>query len=449
MVGAFDFSHYEYEPSVSHETLIHIIDNVPMPCILRDAACKWVHSNQAAVNLFVLKDQQELMNNCGALFPPYQPDGSPSRSKFRVLLHDCFEQGHPLTFEWLHCRMDKELIPTEVTLIRVEVGGSYLVMQFMQDLRESHHTRVAERVARQRLQAMMDSCPIACGIVDEHFNVLDANNEVIHLFGILNKPTFTERFFELSPEYQPDGQLSRRKALDKLKQTFEAGRTHYEWLHQNIYGEQIPCEVTLVKVRIDDQDLAIFYITDLREIKKSISMMEKMEIIAYTDELTQLYSRRYFMENAIATLENCKTENQPFHLIMIDLDHFKSVNDTYGHPIGDEVLKIAAKRMISVTRKGSIIARYGGEEFIIMLTEIPYISAVRNAQRIQKAMEESPFMIKGMSINVTVSLGIATLTAPTDSLDDIIHMTDVALYGAKRTGRNKVVKYENAKDLKW
>jgi diguanylate cyclase (GGDEF)-like protein len=290
---------------------------------------------------------------------------------------------------------------------------------------------------------------MACGIVDAHFNVLDANHEVVNLFGMLDKQAFIERFFELSPEYQPDGQLSKRKALDKLKQTYEAGRANYEWLHQTIYGEQVPCEVTLVRVHLDEQDLAIFYIHDLREIKKSMQMMQKMESIAYTDELTQLFNRRYFMENAATVLEKCKTEKGQFHLIMADLDHFKGVNDTYGHPIGDEVLKIAAKRMIGVTRKENIIARYGGEEFIILLKNMSYFSAVKNAKRIQKAMEESAVMIKGMSLNVTVSLGVSTYTNAEETLDDIIHMADVALYGAKRTGRNKVMEYKDAKDLKW
>jgi diguanylate cyclase (GGDEF)-like protein len=440
---------HEFEPTLTRGTLKHIIDAVPMPCVLYDDECCWVYSNKAATIMFGLIEPSEIATRLDELSPPFQPDGSPSRSKYRVLMRHILEQGSPIKLDWLYCRTDKELVPTEITLLRVDVGGNPHVLEFMQDLRESQQSRMAEREARQRMQAMLDSCPMACGIVDAHFNVIDANNEVINLFGILNKQTFIERFFELSPEYQPDGQLSRRKALDKLKQSFEAGRAHFEWLHQSIYGEQIPCEVSLVRVHLYQQDMAILYIHDLRAIKKSITMMEKMQSIAYTDELTQLYNRRYFMENAEAALEKCKAENSHFHLIMADLDHFKGVNDTYGHPIGDEVLKITAKRMVGVTRKENIIARYGGEEFIIMLTNMTYSAAVKNAQRIQRIMEESAVVIKGMSLSVTLSLGIATLKKPTESLDDIIHMADVALYGAKRTGRNKVMEYKNAKDLKW
>jgi diguanylate cyclase (GGDEF)-like protein len=202
-------------------------------------------------------------------------------------------------------------------------------------------------------------------------------------------------------------------------------------------------------VRLTDENLAIIYIHDLREIKKTLEMAERMESIAYTDELTKLYTRRYFMENAERTLSECKESGKPYHLIMADLDHSKNVNDTYGHQIGDEVLKIAAQRMQGTTRKGTVLARYGGEEFIVELTGLSYDDALNTAKRIQRNIEESKFMIKGLSIAVTVSLGVATGGSPTDTLDDLIYMADAALYGAKRTGRNKVMEYSEVKDVNW
>jgi len=434
---------------MTHETLYHIIDHMPMPCSLRNAEHKVVYANQEIASLLKIQDVQEFLAEPNRFSPPYQPDGMPSRSKLMVLLRDCLESGRTLTFDWLHCCVDNALVPTMVTLLRVDVEGEPHLLAFNQDMSESQQTRMAERATKQRMQAMLDSCPLACGIVDKHFNVVECNHEVINLFGILDRATFIDRFFEFSPEYQPDGRLSRQKAVDKLKQTLEAGRANYEWLHQSLSGEQIPCEVNLVKNSIDGNDFAIIYIRDLREIKKSMAMVEKMESIAYTDELTKLFSRRYFMDNSEKALIECKEKSKPFHLVMADLDHFKAVNDTYGHPIGDEVLKIAAARMSNVTRQGTIIARYGGEEFIMLLTGMPYTSAVKTAERIQKVIEESRFMIKGMGIDVTVSLGVATLNDKKESLEDIIYMADVALYNAKRTGRNKVMEYKDTQDINW
>ena len=428
------------------KSLFHMIDHTPMACVLRDAEYNVIHLNRAVADLFNLSDPQEYCANFDTLSPPYQPDGTPSRSKAMAFMRNCLEDGNTMTFDWLHCRNDRALVPTLITLLRVQCEGAYYLVSFKQDMRESQQARIAERAAKQRMQAMLNSCPLACGIVDKHFNVMECNQEVINLFGILDQQTFIDRFFEFSPEYQPDGRLSRQKALDKLKQTFEAGRANYEWLHKSLSGEQIPCEVTLVKDRLDEQDIAIIYIRDLREIKKSMAMVEKMESIAYTDELTTLFSRRYFMDNGAKALKECQENSKPFHLIMMDIDHFKAVNDTYGHPIGDEVLKIAAARMKNITRQGTVIARYGGEEFIIMITEVPYDSAIKNAERIHKTMEESPFIIKDMSMNITVSQGISTLLTHEDTLDDIIHRADTALYTAKRTGRNKFVEYDKKMD---
>ncbi|MCL2223365.1 MAG: GGDEF domain-containing protein [Defluviitaleaceae bacterium] len=446
MNSQIDLAPLNFEHSVTNEALRQIIDHVPLPCVLRDVYYRVVYSNQPVWDLFDFYDSTEMVNCVGELSPPYQPDGSPSRTKFRSLMNDVLTKGDTAKFDWLYFRKDRELIPAEVTLLRVVLGGRSYIMEFIKDQRESKQALIEEHASRQRLQAMMDSCPIACGIVDEHFNVVECNNEVVHLFGLLNKQSFMKRFFQLSPEKQPNGELSRLKALDKLKETFENGRAHYEWMHQNMEDVQIPCEVTLVRVRLSEQEHAIMYISDLRELRDSVAMMQKMETIAYTDELTGLYSRRYFMENASIALEKCKAEGKCFHIIMTDLDYFKRINDNFGHQVGDEVLKISAKRMMGVTRQSNIIARYGGEEFIIMITEVPYDSAIKNAERIHKTMEESPFIIKDMSMNITVSQGISTLLTHEDTLDDIIHRADTALYTAKRTGRNKFVEYDKKMD---
>lgn len=423
------------------EQVLKIIHGVPMASCLMDENYKVVHANNNVATLFALDGADDFGVYFDSLSPPFQPDGVASADKAKILIQECLETGKTLNFDWLHCNLERDLVPTLNTLVRVKIEGKFYVQVFYQDMRETQQQRQNERITKQRLQIMLDSCPLACGIVDSHFNVIECNQEVMNLFGLLDKQVFMHRFFELSPEYQPDGRLSKQKALDKLKLACEAGRAHYEWLHQSLSGQPIPCEVTMVRMRMDEGDSVLVYIHDLRAIKESMEMVEKMESIAYTDELTKLFTRRYFMENAETALTVCKELKQPFHIVMCDLDRFKSVNDTYGHLIGDEVLKIASARMGNVTRKGTILARYGGEEFIMILTEMPYDAAVKTAQRIQKTIEESRFMIKGLGIDVTVSVGVSTLSGSEENLSDLIFKADTALYTAKRTGRNKVVEY--------
>jgi len=423
---------------------MQLVDSVPMACCLIDDERRIIHFNSSVAALLTL-DKNNTEDICIARWSmPFQLDGSKSAEKSDAILRECLASGNSITIDWIHCTPDKEIVPTINTLVRVKADERYYVKMFLQDMRETEQTRQNERVIKQRLQVMIDACPLACGIVDEHFNVIECNQEAIKLFGLMDKQALIERFFELSPEYQPDGRLSRQKALDKLKQTYEAGRAHYEWLHMSANKQMIPCEVTMV--RMSGNDHVLIYIYDLRAIKESIEMVEKMESIAFTDVLTKLHTRRYFMENAETALTVCRELKQPFHIIMCDLDHFKAVNDTYGHLIGDEVLKIASARMSHVTRQGTLLARYGGEEFIIMLTEMSYDAAVKTAQRIQKSMEESRFMIKGLGIDVTMSVGISTFSGTNDNLSDLIFKADSALYTAKRTGRNRVVEYDVAKD---
>ena len=434
---------HEMSQRMFMDNVIHILNNVPMACALLDANFKIVQCNLTLAVLFGLRDPREYIH-IERFSPPFQPDGSESIVRMNEIMGELIKKGRPVCFDWLYCNPDtRELIPAFVTMLRIHVPDKNYLLAFMQDMRESHQARLAERVAKQRLQAMMDSCPLACGIVDQNFKVQECNHEVVNLFGLLDKQSFINRFFDLSPEYQPDGRLSRQKAMDKLKFALETGRTRYEWLHINRAGEQIPCEVTMVCVSLDDQPMAIIYIHDLREIKETIEMVEKMESIAYVDELTSLFTRRYFMDNADAALEECKQADSPYHILMADLDYFKSVNDTYGHVIGDEVLKITASRISNTVRKGTIVSRYGGEEFILLLTKMSYDDAVKTAWRIQKTIEGSRFMIRGIGIDVTVSVGVSTLTDSGQTLNELIDMADNALYAAKRAGRNRVMEHQN------
>jgi len=423
-----------------------IIENVPVACCLLDGDYNVLHSNRGIVSLLGLENLEDAMRNFGDLSPPHQPNGVPSYAASRNLMADCLESGETATFEWLYSNHKNKPIPTLITMQRVALGDGWGLMVFTQDIRQFQRANMIESISHQRFKAMLDSCPLACGIVDEGFNIVECNQEAVNLFKLESKEMFMKQFFDLSPEYQPDGRTSLQKAFDKLKQTFEAGRIKYEWLHQDMRGEQIPCEVTLVRVHVGEQDIAIMYIHDLREIKRTVEVAEKMQSIAYTDELTKLFTRRYFMINAEETLDLCKAENKEFHLVMLDLDHFKAVNDNYGHLVGDEVLKILSARMGNVVRNGTIIARYGGEEFIILLPEMCYDAAVKTAQRIQKSVEEYPFMVSKLKIPITVSLGVSTLISEEDTLNDVIHRADVALYAAKRTGRNKVMEYKNIEE---
>ena len=165
----------------------------------------------------------------------------------------------------------------------------------------------------------------------------------------------------------------------------------------------------------------------------------KLEDEATVDLLTKAYNRRYFMKTAARMLNTCIKEDREFALIMFDLDHFKAVNDTYGHSIGDEVLKIATARARHILAGNTLIFRYGGEEFIILITDTTKEDVIKLAWRIQKNMASSPFVIEDLSITVTASFGIASKNSNALNLEALIKNSDQALYKAKSAGRNTVV----------
>lgn len=162
---------------------------------------------------------------------------------------------------------------------------------------------------------------------------------------------------------------------------------------------------------------------------------------AVTDTLTGLYNRRYLEAHFDRISDRLKEEGKPISLLMLDVDHFKAVNDTHGHDVGDVVLQAIAKRLVSNLRGFDTAIRFGGEEFVVLLPDAPLTAAVSTAERLCHAVAGSPIPIpsKAEGLRVTASLGTATVQAGDETLDILVKRADEALYQAKEAGRNRVV----------
>jgi len=167
--------------------------------------------------------------------------------------------------------------------------------------------------------------------------------------------------------------------------------------------------------------------------------------LAVTDGLTKLFIHRYFQQRLEQELSRSKRYRSSLSLLMIDIDHFKKLNDTYGHPEGDNILRILAKILKEKLRDTDIIARYGGEEFACILTETGHSGAKETAERLRNAVENYKFNIKGNTVKLTISIGVDTWDFVV-SKEEFIEHADRALYKAKSLGRNKVVVYNEFKE---
>jgi diguanylate cyclase (GGDEF)-like protein len=166
------------------------------------------------------------------------------------------------------------------------------------------------------------------------------------------------------------------------------------------------------------------------------ALEEELRLRATTDGLTGLMNRRYFMDIAEQALDTCRRYGHPCSVLMLDADHFKAINDRYGHPVGDEVLVALARVLRKMLRRSDLIARYGGEEFVMLLPHTSAAAALATAQRLRERCGQLVLSRSEGTVRVTVSIGVATWVAG-ESLARMLSRADAALYVAKARGRNQ------------
>ncbi len=195
---------------------------------------------------------------------------------------------------------------------------------------------------------------------------------------------------------------------------------------------------------VDKNELIARVRTQLRKKRYADRLRHNVQLsleMAITDQLTGLHNRRYMSRHLDNLVANAKKNNKPIAFVIMDIDYFKSVNDSHGHDIGDEVLKEFASRIAANVRGIDLACRYGGEEFVVVMpdTDVAYAYAV--SERLRQSIETTPFQVSRAphSLNLTISIGIAGAEGENDTVDALLHRADQALYRAKKTGRNKVV----------
>ncbi len=175
-----------------------------------------------------------------------------------------------------------------------------------------------------------------------------------------------------------------------------------------------------------------------RNISERKAMEEQLVRLAQYDELTQLLNRRQFMFEAKTQLDIALRYQHPLSVVMLDLDMFKSINDRFGHHVGDEALRYFADTCRRLFRKSDIIGRMGGEEFAILMPESRGEMALEMVERMRRHLEQQPLSVEDTQVGLSFSAGLATLSAEMDELDHLLRHADDLLYQAKQNGRNQV-----------
>lgn len=195
---------------------------------------------------------------------------------------------------------------------------------------------------------------------------------------------------------------------------------------------------------IDPNELVARSLTQIRRKRYNehlrLNLQHTMEL-AIVDGLTGLNNRRYLDNHLKILFDRAAVRGRPISICMTDIDRFKLVNDTYGHDVGDEVLREFAARIRSTVRGADLACRYGGEEFVVVMPDTPTELAASVAERLRAIVEDKPFYVRSIDreLSITASLGIATSSGAFGAPDEILKQADKALYEAKHAGRNRVV----------
>jgi diguanylate cyclase (GGDEF)-like protein/putative nucleotidyltransferase with HDIG domain len=302
---------------------------------------------------------------------------------------------------------------------------------------------------------IFNNLPDMAIIIDpKNYAIMDANKVFLKRESLLKKDIIGKRCYEIthkrsSPCAGPDEVCPLREAV-KTHKTAVAEHVHYDKNNNPYYVEII---TSFVRDNLNKREF-ILHISRTGHLMKRLSQQVKdkskkylreLKGLVIKDPLTNIYNYRYLMEKLPEELYLAKRYNYPFSLAILDLDYFKSINDAYGHSVGDKVLIEFSQFLKKTLRQSDILSRYGGEEFVILMPHTDRIEAQQAAIRLIEKLAGHIFRISGLTIRLKSSIGIATLSAEQDSdtQDKLLNAADEALQRAKNSGGNMALTHSD------
>jgi diguanylate cyclase (GGDEF)-like protein/PAS domain S-box-containing protein len=333
--------------------------------------------------------------------------------------------------EFLNQRKDKSIFieAAEISPIFDKDGNVTHFVAIKQDITEKRRAEIALQESEKRYRFLFERANDAIVIFTLEPKFVDANQKALDLFGYsLSELLQMENAFPLVDPAQRD---HLRLVIGRLK----AGETlpPFERIFLHKDGHQIFTEASPALL---SEDLAIVIVRDITERKRLESELERL---ATTDPLTGALNRRELIRRAEIELERARRYGHPTSAIILDIDNFKTLNDTYGHPAGDKALVALAQLLTREIRAMDFAARYGGEEFMLILPETSLEKARSIAERIRRAVADMPVIADDQTIRFTISLGVTSSENVGQDFESLLKEADRLLYRAKQSGRNQVI----------
>jgi diguanylate cyclase (GGDEF)-like protein/PAS domain S-box-containing protein len=419
-----------------------LINNLSDGMIALDLKSRIIDVNRSAAAVLGNTEDALLGKNLGDVFPRFSSelkDDPEKEVKFELSTHDQHFYDvliSPLREEWPKGLVGRLIILRDVT------------------------ERKQTELRLLQLHKAVEQSPVSVVITDIQGNIEYVNPFFSQLTGYQLNEVIGK-----NPRIIQSGNTSP-ETYEKMWQTIQSGKVwRGELLNKKKNGEPY-WEVEMIAPVIDSEGVVVNYIaikeditakkeseTKLREayvrledqMKEIQGLQDELREQAIRDPLTKLHNRHYLKETLGRELSRAMREKYPVSFLMLDIDHFKHVNDTYGHAAGDFVLRDLADHLMEFTRTGDIMCRYGGEEFLVVFPNTKEQDAFIIADRLRASIQESPIYVDHHMISITISAGISEFPTHGQYEALILETADKALYHAKRKGRNQVVLWSKIK----
>lgn len=446
MAGADDYLHKPVQPLLldlriqamirivaSQRSATATVDQLIEGVIRIDRAGRITAFNKAAEGIFGYAAREVLGENVKMLMP------SPHREAHDTYIGDYLATGERRIIgigrEVQGQRKNGELFPMHLGVSEVETPDEQFFVGIVHDLSEENALRAALSENRHFLADVIENSPDATYVKDRAGRYLLVNRAQEEVTGLPRAATLGRTDAELFPAEMAE---AYRQVDLAVMQTGHAIKAEESLRDER--GETFFLSVKFPTRSTEGDITGICGIsTDITQIKH---YQKELERLSQYDELTGLCNRRHFMGLARHELGRSQRYGGKLSLLMVDIDHFKRVNDSHGHRTGDLVLAAVSEQIRKALRDADIAGRLGGEEFAVMLPETGLGGAILVAERLRQQIATQAIDIgDGQTLQCTLSIGVACLDDATIDLEKLLHRADTALYSAKNGGRNKVVSY--------
>jgi diguanylate cyclase (GGDEF)-like protein/PAS domain S-box-containing protein len=368
------------------------------------------------------------------------------QEKVRMIIERSLKDNKPFELEYRFIKSNGSIAwINDVININKDKDLNPQLVGLMIDITETREAKEKQTISESKYRTLFKHAvdPLVIINLDDN-SIKDSNDKAIALFG-LNNISGNVSLADFSPIKQPDGSISRKKLTKTYRELIQKKNIKFEWYMLNSKHHEIICKIELILLPEKNLNIMLANINDITEKKLH---EKKINQLAYYDNLTKLPNREYFYSKFEYFHQRAKEQQSYGTLIFLDLDRFKLLNDSLGHQTGDELLKMVATRIRSVTKKNDFCARLGGDEFIIMTKkfgksiESTLESSLVKSELILEALNE-PYQLGNYEHFITPSIGISLFPSGDTTLDQIIHQADIAMYASKEKGKNTITIYRD------